>query len=65
VTGVSHGGGPSGRPKRRLTPLTSDTFAVVDVPEFRVRFVSEGSAPATKLLGLYDNGESDEDARTP
>jgi retinol-binding protein 3 len=54
-----------GRPKRRLSPLTKDTFAVVDVPEFRVRFVSQGSAPATKLVGLYDNGESDEDARTP
>ena len=54
-----------GRPKRRLTPLTRDTFAVTDVPEFRVRFVAEGGAPATKLVGLYDDGESDEDARTP
>jgi hypothetical protein len=54
-----------GRPKRRLTPLTKDTFAVVDVPEFRVRFVSEGDAPATRLVGLYDDGQTDEDARTP
>jgi retinol-binding protein 3 len=54
-----------GRPRRRLTPLTKDTFAVEDVPEFRVRFVSEGGAPATKLVGLYDDGQTDEDARTP
>ena len=54
-----------GRPKRRLTPLTKDTFAVEDVPEFRVRFVSDGGAPATKLVGQYDDGQSDEDARTP
>lgn len=54
-----------GRPKRRLSPLTKDTFAVADVPEFRVRFVGEGGAPATKLVGLYDDGQRDEDARTP
>jgi hypothetical protein len=54
-----------GRPKRRLTPLTKDTFALEDVPDFRVRFVSEGGAPATKLVGLYDDGQTDEDPRTP
>ena len=35
------------------------------MPDFRVRFVSDGGAPATKLVGQYDDGQSDEDARTP
>jgi hypothetical protein len=54
-----------GRPKRRLTPLTRDTFAVADVPEFRVRFVTDAGGRASKLVGLYDDGETDENARTP
>jgi retinol-binding protein 3 len=54
-----------GRPKRRLTPLSKDTFAVEDVPEFRVRFVTDGSGRASKLVGLYDDGQTDENVRTP
>ena len=54
-----------GRPKRRLTPLTKDTFAVSDVPEFRVRFVTNAAGRASKLVGLYDTGHTDENARTP
>jgi hypothetical protein len=54
-----------GRPKRRLTPLTKDTFAVSDVPEFRVLFVTDASGRASKLVGLYDDGETDESTRTP
>jgi hypothetical protein len=54
-----------GRPKRRLRPLTNDTFAVEEVSDFRVHFESVGGAPATKLVGLYDDGQRDEDARTP
>ena len=52
-----------GRPKRRLTALTEDTFAVQDAADFRVRFVTENGRVA-KLVGLYEDGQTDESART-
>jgi C-terminal processing protease CtpA/Prc len=52
-----------GRPRRRISPLSKDTFAVEDLPDLRVRFVTDASGRATKLVELYHDGRSDEHAR--
>ena len=47
----------------RLIPLTQETFALDGLETFRIWFVVEGRGPATKIIGLYFNGRSDETIR--
>ncbi len=52
-----------GRPKGRLLPLTSDTFALENAPMFRIRFLREGGR-VTALEGRYEDGRKDLSPRT-
>lgn len=47
-----------------LIPLTQETFALDGLETFRIWFVVEGRGPATKIIGLYFDGRSDEARRT-
>ena len=52
-----------GAPKRRLIPLAPDVFAIEGIDRVRLRFEREGAAVA-KIVGLYDNGTTDESRRS-
>ena len=52
-----------GRPRGRLLPLTSDTFALENAPMFRIRFLREGGR-VTALEGRYEDGRKDLSPRT-
>ncbi|MGB7295669.1 MAG: tetratricopeptide repeat protein [Candidatus Aminicenantales bacterium] len=52
-----------GRPEYELFPLSRDTFALEGYGQFRIRFVSDESGRATKLVGLYIQGNTDESPR--
>jgi len=52
-----------GRPEYRLIPLNKNTFALEGYGPFRIQFVSDESGRATKLVGLYIQGNTDESLR--
>lgn len=54
-----------GNDETRLTPISRDTFRLVSTATFRIRFVGGRTGPATRIIGLYMNGERDESARDP
>jgi CubicO group peptidase (beta-lactamase class C family) len=47
-----------------LTPLSEDLFALEGLETFRVRFDLEGTGPAQRIIGMYINGDTDENARS-
>ena len=49
--------------KTKLIPLSEDLFALESMTTFRIRFELDEQGRATKIVGLYDNGESDESLR--
>ena len=53
----------SGR-KAVLTPMSEDTFLVEGIPTFRLRFVAEPGAPASRVIGMYHDGTRDGNTRT-
>jgi CubicO group peptidase (beta-lactamase class C family) len=53
-----------GNPEYPMIPLADDLFALEGLETFRLRFVQEGSALATEIIGIYINGGSDENLRT-
>ncbi|MEM9530013.1 MAG: serine hydrolase domain-containing protein [Pseudomonadota bacterium] len=48
----------------RLTPYYGNVFKVGDLGGFRLQVVFDEGAAASKLIGLYDNGFTDESPRT-
>jgi hypothetical protein len=52
-----------GRPEFRLYPLTTNTFALEGYAPFRIEFVLDGTGPATKIVGHYFDGTTDESPR--
>ncbi len=53
-----------GRPKYKMTPISQDTFAFKDIDYFRVKFNTDSGGKVTSLTGMYDDGHTDESART-
>ena len=49
--------------KTRLMPLSDDLFALESMSTFRIQFVLNEQGDATKIVGLYANGNSDESLR--
>ena len=49
--------------KTKLLPLSEDLFALESMATFRIQFVLDEQGNATKILGLYANGNSDESLR--
>lgn len=54
-----------GNEETPLTPISADTFRLASTATFRIRFVGGETGPATRIIGLYMNGERDESARDP
>lgn len=52
-----------GRTEYRLKPLWEKTFALVGNGQFRIRFETDESGRATKLIGLYLQGTTDQSLR--
>jgi hypothetical protein len=53
-----------GRSKMALVPMGEDRFMLPEVPYFRLRFERDEAGAVVRIVGLYDNGTSDEHART-
>jgi hypothetical protein len=51
------------RPRFRLEPMGADLFRVGDLEYFRLSFERDATGAVVKLIGLYDNGRSDENVR--
>jgi hypothetical protein len=51
------------RPRYRMEPMDRDLFRVGDLDFFRIRFEHDGSGRVVKLVGMYDDGHTDENAR--
>lgn len=49
--------------ERRLVAMTKDTFTLVGLPSFRLRFDTAGDGPPPRVLGLYSDGRTDESVR--
>ena len=52
-----------GRDEYGLLPLSQDRFALEGLGGFRLRFVLDDEGNATKLVGLYVAGDTDESPR--
>ena len=52
-----------GRKEYELLPLAQDKFALKGYGVFRLRFVLDKDGNATKVVGLYLGGETDESLR--
>ena len=52
-----------GRKEYELLPLTQDKFALKGYGVFRLRFVLDKDGNATKVVGLYLGGDTDESPR--
>jgi retinol-binding protein 3 len=53
-----------GRPKMMLTPMGKDLFRVGDLEYVRFRFERDGSGKVTRIVGMYDDGNEDENDRS-
>jgi retinol-binding protein 3 len=53
-----------GRPRMRLIPAGDDLFLVEDMEGFRVLFARDADGRVTRITGLYEDGHTDENART-
>jgi hypothetical protein len=54
-----------GRPKLRMTAVAEDLFQLEGVEGFLARFERDATDRIVKLVGLYDNGNTDESPRNP
>jgi C-terminal processing protease CtpA/Prc len=52
------------RPRYRMIPMGDDLFMLKDLDYFRIQFVRDGQGKVKELIGLYDNGSRDSNART-
>jgi hypothetical protein len=52
-------------PRTRLRPLSEDTFQPESSATFRIRFMADGPGAATRIVGLYLDGNRDESIRDP
>jgi retinol-binding protein 3 len=52
-----------GRPKFEMKPLNETTFMFDDLPYFRLKVIVD-NGKAVAIEGLYDNGDTDRNART-
>lgn len=52
------------RPKYELIPMGNDMFMLDGLDYFRIQFERDQSGAVTKLVGLYDNGQTDSHERT-
>lgn len=52
-----------GKQEYRLIPLDRNTFALESYAPFRIRFDSDKSGKATKIVGLYIQGNTDQSPR--
>ncbi len=48
---------------RELIPLSQDTFIIKELSYFRMRFVLDASGMPTKIIGMYEGGQTDESVR--
>jgi tetratricopeptide (TPR) repeat protein len=48
---------------RELIPLTEDTFVIRELSYFRMRFEMDASGTPTKIIGMYEGGQTDESVR--
>ena len=55
---------PKNGPKKKIIPITEDTFRFQDLDYFRIKIVKDESGNAEKLLELYKDGRIEESART-
>jgi hypothetical protein len=51
------------RPRYRMEPMGEDLFRVGDLDFFRIRFQRNKAGKGVKIIGLYDDGSSDEHER--
>lgn len=51
-------------PETPLVAMAEDLFELEADPMFRVWFVGDGVRPATKLVGMYNDGSTDESVRS-
>jgi hypothetical protein len=51
------------RPRLKLEPMGEDLFRVGDLDYFRLRFERNSGGKIVKIIGVYDNGETDEHTR--
>ncbi len=54
-----------GNPKYELIPMSDTMFRLDGLETFRIRFEIDESGTASKIIGLYMDGSSDETPRTP
>ena len=54
-----------GRQEYALSPVDEFTFRLEGLNYFRIRFVADDEAAATKIVGLYMDGRQDESPRDP
>lgn len=47
-----------------LTPIADDTFMLMEVDYFRVKFEKDAAGNITGITGIYDNGNTDSTPRT-
>jgi hypothetical protein len=52
------------RPKFRLVPMGDDTFQLVGLDNFRIRFNRGTGGEVTELVGMYDDGRTDVNPRS-
>jgi hypothetical protein len=50
-------------PRYKLEPMEKDLFRVGDLEYFRITFERSGKGKITKIIGLYDDGRTDEHER--
>ncbi|MFH0778334.1 MAG: S41 family peptidase [Candidatus Eisenbacteria bacterium] len=53
-----------GRPKLRLVPMGKDLFGAEEAAYFRLRFTRDEAGRIDGVIGMYDNGRQDREAKT-
>lgn len=53
-----------GRPRMKLIPAGDDLFLLEGVEGFRAKFGRDASGRVDRIIGLYEDGRTDENART-
>lgn len=51
------------QPRHEIEPMDEDLFRVGDLDYFRIRFERNSSGRVTRIVGLYDNGRTDQHDR--
>ncbi|MGD9548534.1 MAG: S41 family peptidase [Candidatus Krumholzibacteriia bacterium] len=55
----------TGRSRYRMEPMSEDLFRLIGLDYFRVSFGRDETGTVVKIIGLYDDGRSDESERDP